>query len=261
MHFAGYKSVGESVEDPLKYYSNNLESTLNLLKVMKEHNCKNFIFSSSATVYGNPETLPITEDCEVGKTINPYGDTKYMIEKILNNLYTSDKSWNIAILRYFNPVGAHESGLIGENPNDIPNNLMPYMVGVATGKYQELLIFGNDYDTIDGTGVRDYIHVVDLAKGHIQALDIIKNKLGLCIYNLGKGKGYSVLELVNIFEKVNGVKVPYKMVKRRSGDIASCYTDPSKALKELKWKANLGIEEMMRDAYNYEIKSKIKINN
>ena len=196
---------------------------------MGEHNCKKVVFSSSATVYGDPKVLPITEECEVGGTTNPYGDTKFMIEKMLNNLYISDNEWSIAILRYFNPVGAHESGLIGESPNGIPNNLMPYIVRVATGKYPELSVFGNDYDTPDGTGVRDYIHVVDLAKGHISTLNSIKDKTGLNVYNLGTGTGYSVLDLVNSFEKVIGVKVPYKLVERRPGEIASCYADPSKA--------------------------------
>ena len=258
MHFAGYKAVGESVKEPLKYYLNNLDSTLNLLKVMGEHNCKKFVFSSSATVYGDPKVLPITEECEVGGTTNPYGDTKFMIEKMLNNLYISDNEWSIAILRYFNPVGAHESGLIGESPNGIPNNLMPYIVRVATGKYPELSVFGNDYDTPDGTGVRDYIHVVDLAKGHISTLNSIKDKTGLNVYNLGTGTGYSVLDLVKSFEKVNGVKVPYKIVERRPGDIASCYADASKAFRELNWKAELGIEEMMRDSYNYVVKNQDK---
>ena len=255
MHFAGYKAVGESVKFPLMYYMNNLDSTMNLLKVMGDHNCKKFVFSSSATVYGDPEELPITEECKVGGTTNPYGDSKYMIEMMLKSLHVSDEDWSIAILRYFNPVGAHKSGLIGESPNGVPNNLMPYIVRVATGKYPELSIFGNDYDTHDGTGVRDYIHVVDLAKGHISTLNSIKDKKGLKIYNLGTGTGYSVLDLVNSFEKVNGVKVPYKIVDRRPGDIASCYADASKAFNELNWKAELGVEDMMRDSYNYVIKN------
>ena len=258
IHFAGYKAVGESVKFPLMYYMNNLNSTMNLLKVMDEHNCKKFVFSSSATVYGDPEELPITEECKTGGTTNPYGDTKYMIEMMLKSLHVSDSEWSIAILRYFNPVGAHKSGLIGESPNGIPNNLMPYIVRVATGKYPELSIFGNDYDTPDGTGVRDYIHVVDLAKGHIATLNSIKDDKGLRIYNLGTGTGYSVLDLVNSFEKVNGVKVPYKIVDRRPGDIASCYSDASKALKELNWKAELGVEDMMRDSYNYVLKNQDK---
>lgn len=258
IHFAGYKAVGESVKLPLMYYMNNLNSTMNLLKVMGEHNCKKFVFSSSATVYGDPEELPITESCKTGGTTNPYGDTKYMIEMMLKSLHVSDPNWSIAILRYFNPVGAHKSGLIGESPNGIPNNLMPYIVRVATGKYPELSIFGDDYDTPDGTGVRDYIHVVDLAKGHIATLNAVKDDEGLRIYNLGTGTGYSVLDLVNSFEKVNGVKVPYKIVDRRPGDIASCYADPSKALKELNWKAELGVEDMMRDSYNYVLKNQDK---
>ena len=255
IHFAAYKAVGESVKFPLMYYMNNLDSTMNLLKVMGDHNCKKFVFSSSATVYGDPEELPITEECKVGGTTNPYGDSKYMIEMMLKSLHVSDEDWSIAILRYFNPVGAHKSGLIGESPNGVPNNLMPYIVRVATGKYPELSIFGNDYDTHDGTGVRDYIHVVDLAKGHISTLNSIKDKKGLKIYNLGTGTGYSVLDLVNSFEKVNGVKVPYKIVDRRPGDIASCYADASKAFNELNWKAELGVEDMMRDSYNYVIKN------
>ena len=210
MHFAGYKAVGESVKEPLKYYLNNLDSTLNLLKVMGEHGCKKFVFSSSATVYGDPKVLPITEECEVGGTTNPYGDTKFMIEKMLNNLYISDNEWSIAILRYFNPVGAHVSGLIGENPNGIPNNLMPYVMKVAAGKLEQLSIFGNDYPTPDGTGVRDYIHVVDLALGHVKALQ--NSPAGLNVYNLGSGKGVSVLELVTTFEKVNDIKVNYENI-------------------------------------------------
>ena len=258
IHFAGYKAVGESVEKPLMYYSNNLISTINLLEVMKDKGVKNFVFSSSATIYGDPGVPKYTEELGRGKTVNPYGTTKAMIEQILEDLYASDNSFNITLLRYFNPVGAHESGLIGESPNGIPNNLMPYIVRVATGKYPELSVFGNDYDTPDGTGVRDYIHVVDLAKGHISTLNSIKDKTGLNVYNLGTGTGYSVLDLVNSFEKVNGVKVPYKIVERRPGDIASCYADPSKALRELNWKAELGLEEMMRDSYNFVLKNKDK---
>ena len=258
MHFAGYKAVGESVKFPLMYYMNNLDSTMNLLKVMGEHDCKKFVFSSSATVYGDPEELPITEECKVGGTTNPYGDSKYMIEMMLKSLHVSDETWSIAILRYFNPVGAHKSGLIGENPNGVPNNLMPYIVRVATGKYPELSIFGNDYDTPDGTGVRDYIHVVDLAKGHIATLNSIKDDNGLRIYNLGTGTGYSVLDLVHSFEKVNGVKVPYTIVDRSPGAIASCYADATKAFKELNWKAELGVEDMMRDSYNYVLKNQDK---
>ena len=248
IHFAGYKAVGESVAKPIMYYENNLLSTISLLKQMKKHHVKNIIFSSSATVYGQPEKLPITEDSKVGGTTNPYGTTKLMIEKILSDVYKSDNEMNITILRYFNPVGGHVSGLLGESPNGIPNNLMPYIVRVAVGKLECLSVFGNDYDTKDGTGVRDYIHVVDLAKGHIAA---IKHMNGLRYYNLGTGKGYSVLELVNAFEKVNNLKVNYKIVERRPGDIASCYADPSKALKELNWKAEKTLEDMMKDSYRF----------
>lgn len=248
IHFAGYKAVGESVAKPIMYYENNLLSTISLLKQMKKHHVKNIIFSSSATVYGQPEKLPITEDSKVGGTTNPYGTTKLMIEQILSDVYKSDNEMNITILRYFNPVGGHVSGLLGESPNGIPNNLMPYIVRVAVGKLECLSVFGNDYDTKDGTGVRDYIHVVDLAKGHIAA---IKHMNGLRYYNLGTGTGYSVLELVNAFEKVNNLKVNYKIVERRPGDIASCYADPSKALKELNWKAEKTLEDMMKDSYRF----------
>lgn len=248
IHFAGYKAVGESVAKPIMYYENNLLSTISLLKQMKKHHVKNIIFSSSATVYGQPDKLPITEDSKVGGTTNPYGTTKLMIEKILSDVYKSDNEMNITILRYFNPVGGHVSGLLGESPNGIPNNLMPYIVRVAVGKLECLSVFGNDYDTKDGTGVRDYIHVVDLAKGHIAA---IKHMNGLRYYNLGTGTGYSVLELVNAFEKVNNLKVNYKIVERRPGDIASCYADPSKALKELNWKAEKTLEDMMKDSYRF----------
>ena len=248
IHFAGYKAVGESVAKPIMYYENNLLSTISLLKQMKKHHVKNIIFSSSATVYGQPEKLPITEDSKVGGTTNPYGTTKLMIEKILSDVYKSDNEMNITILRYFNPVGGHVSGLLGESPNGIPNNLMPYIVRVAVGKLECLSVFGNDYDTKDGTGVRDYIHVVDLAKGHIAA---IKHMNGLRYYNLGTGTGYSVLELVNAFEKVNNLKVNYKIVERRPGDIASCYADPSKALKELNWKSEKTLEDMMKDSYRF----------
>lgn len=248
IHFAGYKAVGESVAKPIMYYENNLLSTISLLKQMKKHHVKNIIFSSSATVYGQPEKLPITEDSKVGGTTNPYGTTKLMIEQILSDVYKSDNEMNITILRYFNPVGGHVSGLLGESPNGIPNNLMPYIVRVAVGKLECLSVFGNDYDTKDGTGVRDYIHVVDLAKGHIAA---IKHMNGLRYYNLGTGTGYSVLELVNAFEKVNNLKVNYKIVERRPGDIASCYADPSKALKGLNWKAEKTLEDMMKDSYRF----------
>ena len=260
IHFAGYKAVGESVSKPLMYYRNNIDSTLSLLEVMDKFNCRKFVFSSSATVYGKPNSLPIKEDFPLSTT-NPYGATKLMIEDILRDLYTSDNNWSIAILRYFNPIGAHESGLIGENPNDIPNNLMPYIVKVATGELEVLNIFGNDYDTIDGTGVRDYIHVVDLAKGHLKAVEKVMNNKSIDVYNLGTGKGFSVLELVNTFMKVNNVKVNYKIVDRRPGDIDACYADPSKAYKELGWKAEFDINKMCKDAYNFVLKTKEKSNN
>ena len=250
IHFAGYKAVGESVKYPLMYYHNNLETTLNLLEVMNKFNCKTFIFSSSATVYGKPKELPIKETSEL-HTTNPYGTTKLMIETILNDLSLSDPDWCITVLRYFNPVGAHESGLIGENPNDIPNNLMPYIVKVATGELKELSVFGNDYDTVDGTGVRDYIHVVDLAKGHIKALEWVLNDNGIDAFNLGTGNGYSVLELVEAFKKYNNVDVPYKIVGRRDGDIASCYADASKAKDVLGWSSEKTIKNMVIDSYNY----------
>ncbi len=256
IHFAGYKAVGESVKEPIMYYENNLVSTLHLCKKMLEHNCNKFIFSSSATVYGDPEKLPITEDCKVGGTTNPYGTTKLMIERILADIHVAHPEFTAIILRYFNPIGAHKSGLIGEKPNGIPNNLMPYIVRVASGELEILSVFGDDYDTPDGTGVRDYIHVVDLAKGHLSALKKALKDEGLFYYNLGTGNGYSVLDLVKNFEKVNNVKVPYKIVDRRPGDIASCYADPTKALKELGWKAELGIEDMMRDSYNFILKQK-----
>ncbi len=258
MHFAGYKAVGESVREPIMYYENNLVSTLHLCKKMLEHDCNKFIFSSSATVYGDPEVLPITEDCKVGGTTNPYGTTKLMIERILADIHVAHPEFTAIILRYFNPIGAHKSGLIGERPNGIPNNLMPYIVRVASGELEILSVFGDDYDTPDGTGVRDYIHVVDLAKGHLSALKKAIKDEGLFYYNLGTGKGYSVLDLVKNFEKVNKVKVPYKIVDRRPGDIAACYADPSKALKELGWKAELGLEDMMRDSYNFILKQSEK---
>ena len=256
IHFAGYKAVGESVKKPIMYYENNLVSTLHLCKKMKEHDCHNIIFSSSATVYGNPEVLPITEDSKVGGTTNPYGTTKLMIERILKDITVSDPDFHVIALRYFNPIGAHSSGLIGEVPNGIPNNLMPYIVRVASGELEILSIFGDDYDTLDGTGVRDYIHVVDLAKGHLKALEAISNLEGMHYYNLGTGTGYSVLDLVKAFERVNGVKVPYKIVERREGDIASCYADASLALKELGWKAELGLDDMMRDSYQFILKQR-----
>lgn len=255
IHFAGYKAVGESVKKPIMYYRNNIDSTLSLIEVMNEFNCKKIVFSSSATVYGNPTTLPIKEDFPLSTT-NPYGSTKLMIENILRDLYISDNDWSIALLRYFNPIGAHISGLIGENPKGIPNNLMPYIVKVASKELDELSIFGNDYNTPDGTGVRDYIHVVDLAKGHIKAIEKILKDKGIDAYNLGTGIGYSVLDLVTTFERVNNIKVPYKITDRRPGDIASCYADSSYALEKLNWKAEKGIEEMCRDSYNYILNSK-----
>jgi len=256
IHFAGLKAVGESVQKPILYYSNNLNSTLVLLDVMREFNCKKIVFSSSATVYGDPEELPLKETSKVGGTTNPYGTTKLMIERILNDLYISDNSWRIAILRYFNPIGAHKSGLLGENPNGIPNNLMPYIIKVATNELPVLNVFGDDYDTKDGTGVRDYIHVVDLAKGHIKAIEKVNESEGVNVYNLGTGHGYSVLDLINTFEKVNGIKVNYKIVDRRPGDIAACYADPTKAKKELNWTAEKEIDEMCKDSYNFIKKNK-----
>ena len=251
IHFAGYKAVGESVKKPLMYYRNNIDSTLTLLETMNKYNVKNLVFSSSATVYGTPKNLPIKEDFEVGHATNPYGETKIMIENILKDVYISDHDWNIAVLRYFNPIGAHKSGLIGENPNGIPNNLMPYIVKVATHELKELSIFGDDYDTKDGTGVRDYIHVVDLAKGHIKALEWVFKDNGIDYFNLGTGNGYSVLELVNAFRKYNNVEVPYKIVSRREGDIASCYADASYAKEKLGWSCIYGIENMVKDSYNF----------
>ena len=250
IHFAGYKAVGESVQNPLMYYRNNIDSTLTLLEVMSEYNVKNIVFSSSATVYGKPKSLPIKEDFPLSTT-NPYGSTKLMIENILRDLYTSDNDWAIAILRYFNPIGAHESGFLGENPNGIPNNLMPYIIKVATGELESLSVFGNDYDTHDGTGVRDYIHVVDLAKGHVKAIEKVLNEKGCDAYNLGTGKGYSVLDLVNTFMDVNNVKIKYEIKERRKGDIDACYADPSYAYEKLGWKAEKNIEKMCLDAYNF----------
>jgi len=250
IHFAGYKAVGESVAKPLKYYHNNLFSTINLIEVMNQFNVKKFVFSSSATVYGDPEQLPITETAHLSTT-NPYGTTKLFIENILNDVYNADNNFSIAILRYFNPVGAHPSGLIGEDPNGIPNNLVPYIVKVANKELPFLNVFGNDYDTIDGTGVRDYIHVVDLALGHIKALEYINHNKGIDYYNLGTGHGYSVLEIVSTFSKVNNVAIPYKIVKRRDGDIATCYADTTKAKEVLNWQADKDLAEMLKSAYNY----------
>lgn len=255
INFAGFKAVGESVQKPIKYYTNNITGALTVLDVMRKYNCKKFIFSSSATVYGEPERIPLTEECRTGGTTNPYGTTKLFIEQILKDIYHSDNEWDICILRYFNPVGSHESGLIGEEPQGIPNNLMPYIVRVANGQLKELSVFGNDYDTPDGTGVRDYIHVVDLAKGHLKALEKIeKEGKGLYIYNLGTGTGYSVLDMVKAFEKATGQKVPYKIAKRRVGDIATCYAETKKAKEELGWVAEKNLEDMCRDSWNYIMK-------
>lgn len=252
IHFAGLKAVGESVEKPWEYYENNIGGTLTLLDVLRRHSCKNIIFSSSATVYGDPAEIPITEKCPKGQCTNPYGWTKSMLEQIMMDMQKADPEWNIVLLRYFNPIGAHPSGTIGEDPNGIPNNLMPYITQVAIGKRKELGVFGNDYDTHDGTGVRDYIHVVDLARGHVCALKAIDRRCGLAIYNLGTGHGYSVLDVVKAFEKANGVKVPYSIKPRRAGDIATCFSDPSKAERELGWKAEYGIEEMCRDSWHWQ---------
>lgn len=255
IHFAGLKAVGESCEKPLLYYQNNLISTMNLLDIMAKYNCKRLVFSSSATVYGKPKSLPIQEDFPLSTT-NPYGSTKLFIEYMLKDLYKADPTWSIAILRYFNPIGAHQSYLLGENPNGIPNNLMPYIVKVATKELDHLNIFGNDYDTKDGTGVRDYIHVVDLAKGHIKAVEKVLTTNKVDCYNLGTGVGYSVLEMVELFKKVNKVDVPYKIVERRSGDISSCYADPTYALKELGFKAEKTLEDMVRDSYQFVVNNK-----
>ena len=257
MNFAGYKAVGESVKKPLEYYKNNISGCITLLETMRKYNVKKFVFSSSATVYGEPERIPITEDCKTGGTTNPYGTTKLYIEQILKDLYASDNTWDICILRYFNPVGAHESGLIGEEPQGIPNNLMPYVVRVASGELKELSVFGNDYNTPDGTGVRDYIHVVDLAKGHLAALNKLdKEEKGLYIYNLGTGTGVSVLDMVKSFEEITGNKVNYKIAPRRAGDIATCYSNPEKAKNELGWTAKKGIKEMCEDSWNFIQKNK-----
>ena len=255
INFAGYKAVGESVQKPIEYYHNNISGALVLLDTMRKYGCKKFIFSSSATVYGEPETIPLTEECRTGGTTNPYGTTKLFIEQILKDIYQSDNTWDICILRYFNPVGAHESGLIGEEPQGIPNNLMPYIVRVANGQLKELSVFGNDYDTPDGTGVRDYIHVVDLAKGHLKALNKLnKEGQGLYIYNLGTGTGYSVLDMVKAFGKATGKPVPYQIAPRRAGDIATCYADPQKAKSELGWEATKTLEDMCRDAWHYIVR-------
>lgn len=255
INFAGYKAVAESVRLPLNYYQNNLDVVFTLFRLMKEYNVKNFVFSSSATVYGDPEVLPLTEECKVGNTTNPYGTTKYFIERILQDFAKADSSLNIAILRYFNPVGAHPSGLIGEDPNGIPNNLVPYVTQVAIGKLPHLNVNGNDYDTKDGTGVRDYIHVCDLAYGHVLAIKKLEKNPGLVIYNLGTGVGYSVLDIVHAFNKAVGHDIPYVIAPRRPGDIATCYASPDKAYKELGFKAKYGIDEMARDAWNWQVKN------
>lgn len=252
IHFAGLKAVGESVAKPLEYYENNMNSTFVLIDTMRRHNVKNIIFSSSATVYGDPAIIPITEECPKGHCTNPYGQTKSMLEEVLMDVQKADNEWNVVLLRYFNPIGAHKSGLIGENPNGIPNNLMPYITQTAIGIRKELGVFGNDYDTPDGTGVRDYIHVVDLACGHVAALKAIQKKCGLAIYNLGTGHGYSVLDVVKAFEKANGLKVPYSIKPRRPGDIATCYCNPAKAKAELGWEAQYGIEDMCRDSWRFQ---------
>ncbi|OQY08312.1 MAG: UDP-glucose 4-epimerase GalE [Fusobacteriia bacterium 4572_132] len=251
IHFAGLKAVGESVQLPLKYYKNNITGTINLCEVMEKYNVKNIVFSSSATVYGDPESVPITENFPTGAT-NPYGRSKLMLEEILKDIYVSDNTFNIAILRYFNPIGAHKSGLIGEDPNGIPNNLMPYISQVAIGKLEKLSIFGRDYSTVDGTGVRDYIHVVDLAKGHIKALEKLKSNPGVVIYNLGTGTGNSVLEMIKAFEKASNKKINYKVVDRRAGDIAECYADTKKVENELNWKTEKNIEEMCEDIWRWQ---------
>ena len=256
IHFAGLKAVGESVQKPIEYYQNNLDSTLTLLKVMKENKVKRIIFSSSATVYGDNPNVPFKEDYEIGGTTNPYGTSKLFIEHILQDVYTADKDFSIVILRYFNPIGAHKSGLIGDNPNGIPNNLMPYITKVAVGELPELNVFGNDYPTHDGTGVRDYIHVVDLANGHVKALNKALNDKGIHIYNLGTGVGYSVLDVVKAFEEVNHIKIPYIIKERREGDIAKCYADVTKAQKELDFQAQYGLEDMVRDSYQFYINHK-----
>ena len=255
IHFAGLKAVGESVAKPLEYYKNNISGTLTLVEVMREHNCKNIIFSSSATVYGDPAFIPITEECPKGTPTNPYGWTKSMLEQILTDLHTADAEWNVILLRYFNPIGAHKSGMIGEDPKGIPNNLLPYVAQVAIGKLECVGVFGDDYDTPDGTGVRDYIHVVDLAIGHVKAIDKIKENPGVKVYNLGTGNGYSVLDVIKAFSKACGHDVPYQIKERRPGDIATCYADASLAKKELGWEAQFGIEEMCADSWNWQSKN------
>ena len=252
IHFAGLKAVGESVAKPWEYYENNIAGTLTLVDVMRKHNVKNIIFSSSATVYGDPAMIPITEECPKGQCTNPYGWTKSMLEQILTDIQKADPEWNVVLLRYFNPIGAHKSGTIGENPNGIPNNLMPYITQVAVGKLKELGVFGNDYDTPDGTGVRDYIHVVDLAKGHVKAINYIFSNPGLDVINLGTGVGYSVLDMVKAFGKACGKEIPYEIKPRRAGDIAMCYADPAKAARVLGWKAEKGLDEMCADTWRWQ---------
>lgn len=252
IHFAGLKAVGESVQKPLEYYHNNITGTLILCDVMRNHGVKNIVFSSSATVYGDPAFIPITEECPKGVCTNPYGWTKSMLEQILTDLHTADSEWNVVLLRYFNPIGAHKSGKIGENPKGIPNNLMPYITQVAVGKLKCLGVFGDDYDTLDGTGVRDYIHVVDLALGHVKAIKKLEAKEGVSIYNLGTGNGYSVLQMVKAMEKACGHEIPYEIKPRREGDIATCYADPSKAKRELGWEAQRGLDEMCEDSWRWQ---------
>lgn len=255
IHFAGLKAVGESVQKPLEYYNNNITGTLNLCDVMRSHGVKNIIFSSSATVYGDPAQIPITEECPKGTCTNPYGWTKWMLEQILTDLHTADPEWNVILLRYFNPIGAHKSGKIGEDPKGIPNNLLPYVAQVAIGKLKCVGVFGNDYDTPDGTGVRDYIHVVDLAKGHVKAIKKLADKDGVNVYNLGTGNGYSVLQVIKAFEKACGHEIPYEIKPRRAGDIATCYSRCDKAREELGWEAQFGIEEMCADSWNWQSKN------
>ena len=255
IHFAGLKAVGESVVKPLEYYENNIAGTVNLCFAMRKYNVKNIIFSSSATVYGDPAQIPITEECPKGTCTNPYGWTKWMLEQILVDLHTADPEWNVILLRYFNPIGAHKSGLIGEDPKGIPNNLLPYVAQVAIGKLECLGVFGDDYDTPDGTGVRDYIHVVDLAVGHVKAIEKLKDKEGVSVYNLGTGNGYSVLQVVHAFEKACGHPIKYQIKPRRAGDIATCYCDPQKAKKELGWEAQYNIEDMCADSWNWQKKN------
>lgn len=252
IHFAGLKAVGESVEKPIEYYDNNIGGTLTLIEAMKAHGVKNIVFSSSATVYGNPAMIPITEECPKGTCTNPYGWTKSMLEQIFADIQNADKEWNVILLRYFNPIGAHKSGLIGENPKGIPNNLMPYITQVAVGKLDHLNVFGNSYDTHDGTGVRDFIHVVDLARGHVKAIEKLAQKPGFKIYNLGTGTGYSVLDVIGAFEKVTGKKIPYEIVSPRTGDIGTCYSDATKAKEELGWVAEYGIADMCEDSWRWQ---------